>query len=101
MNVIIYGFGSFFKSSGDFNDVDLLIIHDSNSYKSCLEAISLKSEMLLRISNAHVTMLSKSEEDKFNFIEKSFAVQLDEYSGIEKEIIVSELIKIMQSIRNY
>ena len=74
---------------------------DSNSYKSCLEAISLKSEMLLRISNAHVTMLSKSEEDKFNFIEKSFAVQLGEYSGIEKEIIVSELIKIMQAIRNY
>lgn len=99
--MIIYGFGSFFKRIGDFNDVDLLIIHDSNSYKSCLEAISLKSEMLLRISNAHVTMLSKSEEDKFNFIEKSFAVQLGEYSGIEKEIIVSELIKIMQSIRNY
>lgn len=97
--MMIYGFGSFFNSAGNFNDVDLLIIHDSNSYKSCLEAISLKLEILSRISNAHVTMLSKAEEDKLKFIEKSLAILLGEYLGIQKEMIVSELMIKMQSLR--
>lgn len=96
---MIYGFGSFFNGSENFNDVDLLIIHGSNSYESCLNAIVLKLEILSRIANAHVTMLSKTEEYKFNFIEKAMAIPLGWYSEIEKEKIVSELKIKIQSVR--
>lgn len=76
MSISIYGFGSFFNGSGKFKDVDLLIIHDSNCYESCLEAISLKREILDNIDNTDVTMLSKSEEFQFKFIEKAYAIPL-------------------------
>lgn len=91
MSLIIYGFGSFFNGSETFNDIDLLIVHSSNSYDSCLEAIVLKQEVLSRISNADITMLSKSEEIQFNFVENAKAFPLGTYSEKKKEDIVSDL----------
>lgn len=91
MSLIIYGFGSFFNRSETFNDIDLLIVHSSNSYDSCLEAIVLKQEVLSRISNADITMLSKSEEIQFNFVENAKAFPLGTYSEKKKEDIVSDL----------
>lgn len=95
LNVIIYGFGSFFNGSEIFNDVDLLVVHSSNSYRSCLEAITLKREIISQIDNADVTMLSRSEEIKFNFVKKAMAIPLGSYTEEEKENIVRDLkIKI-------
>ncbi|EFE3929093.1 hypothetical protein CHZ71_003398 [Escherichia coli] len=91
MSLIIYGFGSFFNGSETFNDIDLLIVHSSNSYDSCLEAIALKREILSRISNADVTMLSKSEEIQFNFVENAKAFPLGSYTEKKKEDVVSDL----------
>lgn len=92
MIITIYGFGSFFNGSRSFNDIDILIIHASISYDSCLEAIEIKSEILSRIKHADVTILSDSEERHVNFIEKSAAFLLGSYSGLPKKIITRDLI---------
>ncbi len=91
MNIKIYGFGSFFHGAETFNDIDLLIIHDSNNYTSCLDAISLKMEFISKFDNAHITMLSNSEEFQLNFIEKSGAFPIGFYFQAKKEDIVDEI----------
>lgn len=77
----VYGFGSYFKGSKVFNDIDILIVHNSNERKSCLEAISLKNNLIEKIDKVSITMLSKSEEVGLNFISKASAKYLLSYSG--------------------
>lgn len=91
MNMKIYGFGSFFNGSEIFGDIDLLIIHSSNSYESCLDAIALKQEIVAHIDNADVTMLSKSEEFQFKFIEKTHAIPLCSCRKRDRREVVRDL----------
>ena len=77
----IYGFGSYFKGAETFNDIDILIVHNSTNYESCLEAISLKRDLIARVEKASITMLSKSEEAELNFISKASAEYLSPYNG--------------------
>jgi hypothetical protein len=72
-NVAIYGFGSFFNNNPEFQDIDILILHQSTSYESCQFSIWCKKYLLANVISADVTMLSKSEENQFSFIEKSKA----------------------------
>lgn len=73
---MIYGFGSYFLSMKSYQDIDLLIVHASISYDSCVKAINLKRLILREVDNASVTMLSKYSEKDVNFIETSKAVLL-------------------------
>ena len=75
-NVAIYGFGSFFDKMAEFRDIDILILHQSTSYQSCQFSIWCKKYLLANVFRADVTMLSKSEERQFSFIEKSKARHL-------------------------
>jgi hypothetical protein len=75
-NVAIYGFGSFFNNSPEFQDIDILILHQSTSYESCQFSIWCKKYLLANVVSADITMLSKSEEHQFSFIEKSTARHL-------------------------
>lgn len=75
-NVAIYGFGSFFDKKTKFRDIDILILHQSTSYQSCQFSIWCKKYLLANVFSADVTMLSKSEEHQFSFIEKSKARHL-------------------------
>lgn len=74
--MMIYGFGSYFLSMKSYQDIDLLIVHASISYDSCVKAINLKRLILREVDNASVTMLSKYSEKDVNFIETSKAVLL-------------------------
>lgn len=74
--MLIYGFGSYFLSMKSYQDIDLLIVHASISYDSCVKAINLKRLILREVDNASVTMLSKYSEKDVNFIETSKAVLL-------------------------
>ena len=74
--MMIYGFGSYFLSIKSYQDIDLLIVHASISYDSCVKAINLKRLILREVDNASVTMLSKYSEKDVNFIETSKAVLL-------------------------
>lgn len=89
----VYGFGSYFKGESNFNDVDILIVHNSNSFESCKVAISLKKNLLARIDKVSVTMLSKSEESEVNFIEKASAKHLSPYNG-------KNLCEIISAVEN-
>ena len=77
----IYGFGSYFKNHDEFRDIDILIVHDSNSYESCLKAISIKRAIVAAIDGVDVSMLSKTEEQQFSFIDKSQAIFLYKSTG--------------------
>jgi hypothetical protein len=72
----IYGFGSYFSSDKSYRDIDILIIHESGAYESCRQAIELKKNILREIEGAHVSILSKSAEEHFDFIYTSRAVFL-------------------------
>ncbi|MEZ8659344.1 hypothetical protein BCS84_10890 [Vibrio cyclitrophicus] len=87
----VYGFGSYFKGASNFNDVDILIVHNSTSFESCKVAISLKKKLLARIDRVSVTMLSKSEESEVNFIEKASAKHLSLYNGKNLGEIISAI----------
>lgn len=99
LNIKIYGFGSFFSGSEIFNDIDLLIVHKSNSYDSCLEAITLKREIQTHINNVDITMLSESEEFQFKFIEKASATYLCSCETKGKIEIVNYLKLKLQSFQ--
>lgn len=89
----VYGFGSFFKGALIFNDVDILIVHNSTSFESCKDAISLKKCLLARIDKLSITMLSKSEESELNFIAKASAKHLSSYDG-------NNLCEIIAAVKN-
>lgn len=74
----IYGFGSYFSESKLYRDIDILIVHDSSDYQSCMQAIKCKKLILKEIDKSDVSILSKSEELDFDFISKSRAVLLGE-----------------------
>lgn len=93
----VYGFGSYFKGSQKFKDIDLLIVHTSSDYHSCLEAISLKRAIVGTIDMADVSILSKSEEQSFNFIDKSKAILLYVYEGESKSLAAKEILKNVQA----
>jgi len=78
--VLIYGFGSYFNSDCEFNDIDILIIHDSISYSCCRFSLLCKKNIVSKLSSADVTVLSKDGERQFNFIKKSNAIFLGKVS---------------------
>lgn len=88
----VYGFGSYFKGASTFEDIDILIVHNSNSYESCLDAISLKRAIVAIIDGTDVSMLSKYEEQDFNFIHKSQAVLLYECKEDNKDVAAKAIL---------
>lgn len=91
----IYGFGSYFKGSSSFSDIDILIVHNSNSVASCLEAISLKNGLLERVDKASITMLSMSEEAELDFVRKASAIYLLSYDGCN----LCEIVSCIRAVR--
>jgi len=96
----VYGFGSYFKGAATFRDIDILVVHNSNSYESCLDAISLKRAIITTIDGVDVSMLSQSEEQNFNFIDKSQAFLLYEYKGGNKGFAAKEILEKVQAHKN-
>ena len=74
--VTVFGFGSHFDKIDSAEDIDLLVVHDNVSTESCALAIHCKRCLIGRISKAHVTMLSATEEEHFGFIVEAKAVRL-------------------------
>lgn len=72
----VYGFGSFFRKSAKFQDIDILIIHRSIEYKSCQLAIWCKRILMSKITNADITILSRREEQNNSFIARSNACRI-------------------------
>lgn len=94
----VYGFGSYFNDAGVYQDMDILIVHSSSEYRSCLEAISFKRAIVREISDADVSILSKSAESEFNFIEKSQAILLIEFYECDNK---SALIELLRKVGTY
>ncbi|CAC9960466.1 hypothetical protein [uncultured Gammaproteobacteria bacterium] len=80
----IYGFGSYFYSSGSYQDIDILVVHSSTDRTPCLMAISLKKSIVEQIEKSDVSILSKSAELDFDFIKKSKGILLYEESDLKK-----------------
>lgn len=99
MTVKIYGFGSYFNHSYTYRDIDILIVHCSSTYSSCLEAISLKKRITREIETADISILSASEEAYFNFIGKSGAILLHELESNYNESSFEEVINKIHSIK--
>lgn len=97
----IYGFGSYFSGEKNYRDIDLLIVHDSGNYNSCIQAIECKKLILKEINNSSVSILSKIEELDFDFISRSHAVLLGEINEaclIDKDSIenITYMVKMIK-----
>jgi hypothetical protein len=94
----VYGFGSYFISIMPYRDIDILIVHDSVSRQSCLQAIELKRMILKEINKANVSILSKSAEKHFDFINASGAILL---GNVNESDYLPYLKKIILKIRSF
>ncbi len=95
----VYGFGSYFKGSSLYQDIDILVVHSSIDRTSCLEAISLKKSIVKEIEKVVVSILSKSAELDFNFIEKSKAILLHEFNGDYRQSALENIVHKIHSHR--
>ena len=68
-HVAVFGFGSFFLDKAARNDIDLLLIHEDTSAGSCAFASKCKKSLAQAVKSAHITVLSRNEEQDLNFIE--------------------------------
>jgi hypothetical protein len=75
-SVEVYGFGSFFKDQPRFNDIDVLILHQDVSVRSCQFAIRCKLRLVATVPSVDVTLLSKQEEGETDLIKTSGALLL-------------------------
>jgi len=91
--MLIYGFGSYFKSRTSYGDIDFLIVHGSISSESCLKAINIKKIILKEIYGASVTILSKSSEEDFDFIKVSEAIFLGAVDEEKAETCINEIVR--------
>ena len=98
LTMSIYGFGSYFKGASAYQDIDLLIVHNSTDYSACLAAISLKNSILQEIGSAGVSILSRVAELEFDFIQRSQAILLVEIEGSYKD---SELMELFRKVNTY
>jgi hypothetical protein len=91
--VEIYGFGSFFSERIEFHDIDILIIHRSTHHESCQFAIWCKKMLLSILADAHVSVLSESEEHQISFLTKSSALRLGEVHKLSAENDLQAIVK--------
>jgi hypothetical protein len=97
-SIEVYGFGSFFDGQASYRDIDLLLVHNDTSRESCEFAISCKEEIIRLHSGAHITMLSKGEEESISFIDEVRFVLLGE---IVRRQMADDVINISSSIRRF
>lgn len=75
-SVAVYGFGSFFNGKSRPHDIDLLIVHRSTELASCKFAIDCKAQIKSELPAADVVMLSQSEAESLDFLERANALKL-------------------------
>ncbi|TNB48193.1 hypothetical protein FF124_07600 [Martelella lutilitoris] len=92
----IYGFGSAFTISDKARDIDLLIVHKSTDFASCLFAITCKQRLIASVFDAHITMLSENEEKHCDFIETAQALRL---GTIFKDSFDTDLTNLVTALR--
>lgn len=80
-DLLIYGFGSYFNGRAEFQDIDLLIVHDNIDENSCMLAIKLKKILYAKINDAHISILSKKEVIQLDFIKKSKSILIGSVSS--------------------
>lgn len=98
--ISVYGYGSYFKGTSKYKDIDILITHISTDYNSCLEVIALKKYIVQEIEGADVTILSCVAELEFNFLEQSKAVLLSEFVQTPNKLILTELFQKVHGYKN-
>ncbi len=88
-------FGSAFSQCENARDIDLLLIHQNISESSCQMAIICKSRLSRMISNAHITILSQSEESQLGFISTAGAIEAGQ---VRSEHFTPDLDKLVSKI---
>lgn len=103
MTITVYGFGTYFRDSPSYHDIDILIVHSLTNHRACLDAISLKKIITLEIDKADVVILSRSAEAEFNFIEKSRAIFIHEITGmhckIDYNVIFNTILNFRKTVK--
>lgn len=61
LQVIVYGFGSYFCRLPEYADIDLLLVHKTTERVSCDFALNCKAALKFVLPTAHITILSSKE----------------------------------------
>ncbi|WP_433692417.1 hypothetical protein [Herbaspirillum seropedicae] len=94
--VQIFGFGSFFRGSITYNDIDLLLLHSDLSPQSRQFALACKRGLSSSGFKLHITMLSSPEEKSLRFIERSSAEKIHTIRLDEMDEGIQRLLKIIK-----
>lgn len=96
---MVYGFGSYFFSENPYRDVDILIVHGSEAFESCMRAIELKKNILREVKGAHISILSKSAEAHFDFVFTSSAILLGIVDENDFTLSIDKIISKLEAVR--
>jgi len=80
-HISIYGFGSYFRDAPEWNDIDVLIVHNDLTPNSINLALQAKGKLKLSIEEIDISILSIAEENRLGFIENAKALFLARYVG--------------------
>jgi len=99
--VKIYGFGTYFSRTRlTPNDIDVLIVHERVDLSSINFAIACKRALIRLLPEAHITLLSETEERQLTFINCSQAHSIGQITniGFDKQLanVASKLVGARQ-----
>lgn len=72
----IYGFGSYFHSSMNYQDIDILLLHEKINFQSVSFAIKAKQCLKFFIPLSDILIMSLQEEIEINFLANSKAIHI-------------------------
>ena len=94
----IFGFGSYFRLQQCYNDIDLILIHESTSKESCIFATDCKTDIIKSIQRSEIVILSIVEENSIDFLNKASAIPLGVVSVNNYK---KELNQVLDKIINF
>lgn len=94
-SLTVYGFGSFFRGSDHPNDIDLLLLHRSTQLESCKFAIFCKNQLKSALPFVDIVMLSRTEAENLDFVERAKAEQL---ASLRSDMIEADLQALVHRI---
>ena len=94
----IYGFGSYFAGNVSYNDIDILVVHESGEAASCRHAIACKRYLQNRIPKLDIVMLSQGEADGIGFLRSCDGLYLGRASEEHADVHLLDIAKQVQAL---
>lgn len=97
-----YLFGSYLHAPSHARDIDLLLVHSEASIYSAFWALELRSQITKHLEYAHITILSRREEQELSFVRRSeavFVTSVTVLGGLPVDQLICDIAKSLSNLR--